>query len=655
MVETGRKETVKDIFGDGFYLQRIGRVVYLYAKDGGRLATCSLKSVAGRDFKKKLKETTGLSDEVIDKTVADFQFKQQTKQSSRAHFDDHKEEKISFDDETIEKAWQLVRDPLFFWKLGKVFEHGFIVSKIDKTRFVLGEERNKRLVGPILIGASKLNMASIMKLLGDPGTAKDTMLRMWLDILPIKSVERSYFTAAALRYSQSMKNADLLYIPDSPELRGEMGRHLRFMRSDDGGLISEYATKDNETGEMTTKLVELPIKAVATTSNSITGDPALESGMWTLGTNGSKTLTDEVKREKLKLRAGNKTVFPLDELKVWKCAFHILLTEEVPDSLPRLPFAECLFEMLESERSSSRRDPDKLCDLISLIAWLRRFQKKPEKRGEADFVDLYTAFQIGLDAITQTMSDLDEKETLVFEAVKKGPVEEGGINVTIRYVTNKTKIPYGSTRRYLERLVDKGVLNKDKEGNRNVYSVLEEKKDKKLFINEMNRYSNPKQLTERILDVVKKSSTLHGGRTLLFFDPLDGDKVTVSLKWEDEEVKYIVETEPLANYKKNDALYPLGELKSSERGKETLSDSEKKLKNLSIGEMDRKNKPKKILPQQMRNGKASKTENIIEESFSETKPRTCPICGKDMPLSQLSNIDGRPACKSCAKKLEVSH
>jgi len=88
-------------------------------------------------------------------------------------------------------------------------------------------------------------------------------------------------TAASLRYSDEMKNAELIYIPDSPELRGEMGRHMRFMRADDGGLISEYATRDNETGEMTTKTVRLPVKGVATTSNAITGDTALESGMWT--------------------------------------------------------------------------------------------------------------------------------------------------------------------------------------------------------------------------------------------------------------------------------------------------------------------------------------------------------------------------------------
>lgn len=40
--------------------------------------------------------------------------------------------------------------------------------------------------------------------------------------------------------------------------------------------------------------------------------------------------------------------------------------------------------------------------------------------------------------------------------------------------------------------------------------------------------------------------------------------------------------------------------------------------------------------------------------YFDANPRTCPVCGNDMPVSQLSSIDGKPTCKSCAKKLEIS-
>jgi len=44
---------------------------------------------------------------------------------------------------------------------------------------------------------------------------------------------------------------------------------------------------------------------------------------------------------------------------------------------------------------------------------------------------------------------------------------------------------------------------------------------------------------------------------------------------------------------------------------------------------------------------------VCFDCYFDAKRQTCPICGNDMPLSQLSNIDGQPACKSCAKKLEA--
>ena len=490
------------------------------------------------------------------------------------------DENADFNENIVEKAWNLLRDPAFFYKLGKVFEQGFLVPRINKPRFIIGEERNKRLLGPLLIGASKLNMTSIIKLLGDPGTVKDTMLRMWLKLLPIKSIERSYITAASLRYSEEMKNAELIYIPDSPELRGEMGRHMRFMRADDGGLISEYATRNNETGEMTTKIARLPVKGVATTSNAITGDTALESGMWTLRTNGSDTLTRQVKEAKLKFRAGNRRLFPQQELEGWKCAFNLLLNNDLPQHLPKIPFAESLIPLLESERSESRRDPDKFCDLISLIAWIRRFQKSSDSRDEADILDLYFALQIGLDAITQTISELNEREQRIFMAVKKAGMTE----VTCKYVANETRISYKTCYRYLEKLIEKGFLLKDKERGRNVYSVFSEKTPKELIITQGRNFEKPELLMKFILNSLQGFSLSHQDTdTTSFIDPITGEKVNVTIG-EDEEAVITVEntTHP----------YPYEKVRSSERNKETPLVTEKEPKQLLPSGMIRDTKAK---------------------------------------------------------------
>jgi predicted transcriptional regulator len=537
-----------------------------------------------------------------------------------------------FDEATLSKARTLLADPEFFYKLGSVFEKGFIVPKINKPRFVVGEERNTRLLGPLLVGASKLGMTSIIKVLGEPGTAKDTLLRMWLELLPVKSVERSYMTAASLRYSPDMQNADLLYIPDTPELQGEMGRQLRFMRSDDGGLISEYAVRDTETGEMTTKVVTLPIKGLATTSNAITGDAALESGMWTLTTNPSPELTKEVKKAKLKLRAGERSLISDDELNLWQAVFKILVEEEQQE-IPIVPFANQLFDLLESERSESRRDPDKLCDLISLIAWMRRFQKVPEKRGEADLVDLYVALQLGLDAITQTISELSPREQQIFDAMK------GTVAVTCRDIADETKVPYKTCYNYLEKLVDKGYLNQDKDKNRNIYTILSTAKPKSFLFSVRRDAESPEQLVKVVLDTIRNSRTEQhlGEDTYTFVDPLKGYRITVRQKEEQDEVT--IDTQ--------EHVYPSptpAQWGSSEPSKESISDSE--------------NKPNSFLLTENR------TKNSLEDVVSNTKELvrlttdfgigTCALCGfKGRMDWQATHHDGSWGllCADCGCKL----
>jgi len=549
-----------------YCLKKRGKKAFLFNDAGETVLSCNLDSVDGSQFKKKLREIAGLEEAEVNRSTASFMFALQSIKKSRdGHGEPEKPKQEDFDEETKSKAKALLCDPAFFYKLGKVFERGFVVSKLRKPRFIIGEERNKRLLGPLLIGASKLGMTSITKLLGDPATAKDTMLRMWLDLLPIKSVERSYFTAAGLRYSQQMKDADLLYIPDTPELRGEMGRQMRFMRADDGGLISEYATRDAETGEMVTKISRLSVKAVATTSNAITGDTALESGMWTLRTNGTEDLTKEVKKEKLTLRAGKRWLFSEDELKVWRCAFKILVSEELPDALPDVPFAEQLIALLESGRSESRRDPDKLCDLISLIAWVRRFGKSKDERDKADLTDLYFALQIGFDAITQTISELDEKEQRIFQAV------ENGEYASCRQVADETKIPYKTCYRYLDKLIEKGFVNKDKERGKNFYSILSEKTPKMFLISEGRNVEKPKELMEYVLNSVEGFSLSHEGTRIVLIDPITGDEVTVNTK-EGEEPSITIENKEYS--------YPYEKVRSPKRSENHLSETEKKPKTL---------------------------------------------------------------------------
>lgn len=549
-------------------------------------------------------------------------------------------ENVAFSEDVTERSWALLRDPAFFYKLGKVFDHGFVIPKINKPRFVIGEERNKRVIGPLLIGASKHGQTSLIKLLGESGTAKDTIFRMWLKILPTKSIERSYMTAAAIRYSPDMRQAEVLYIPDTPYLKGEVGRQLRFMRADDGGLISEYATKDSGTGEMTTKVVILPMKCVVTTSNYVTGDTALESGMWTLRTNASTALTNAVKKEKLKLRAGKRPLFPDDELQVWMCAFKLLLEEENQE-LPTIPYAQGLISLLESERSESRRDPDKLCDLISQIGWMRRFQKDPEDRKQSDIADLYFALQIGLDAITTTIGELDPKERLIFNAVRNYA------NVTCRGVANDTGIPYKTCYRYLEKLVTKGFLLKEKEKGNNVYSSFSGKEVKESLFERGSGGSKPEDLVKVVMGCVEGFSLSHQGSDIIFslIDPLSGDEVTV--KQNSNTIKTIVkDCEYEYPYQKT-LLYTREKVRKVKPSPSTLS--------------KRETDAKTTLPDLMRNDvepfQSFKVEEIanVQKLTYNVEDEHCQGCTFQGQMhSSLTLKDGTEGflCKKCASRLK---
>lgn len=510
--------------------------------------------------------------DVLDQTIRKMQqaVGELRKRQEKKERIDGNNENEDFDEETRVKARALLRDPAFFYKLGKVLEWGFVVPKLDKPRFVIGEERNKRLLGPLMIGAAR-RLTTIVKVKGGIGTAKDSMIRLWWELLKkcLRCIERSYMTAASMRYSTELQEADLLYLPDTPNIKGESGRHLRFMRADDGGLMSEYAHMDRETGEMVTKSVCVPVKGVVTSSNAVTGDPALESGMWILETDSSEELTRKVKKEKLKLRAGKRKLFPEEELEVWKCAFHILLSD-TDDPLPSIPYATSLLPILDSSRSASRRDPDKLCDLISLIAWMRRYQKPTEKRGEADLVDLFFALQLGLDAITQTISEFNPKEQQIYTAVRKAIEEQA----TVRYVADETGIPYKTCYRYLEKLVKEGFLNKGKQGIKNVYSVLKGEEPSKLIFAKGRSLESPVQLMEFILNRIQNfSPDIEGGETytppekMNIIDPISAGMITVTRQSDSYKIQIT---------EKGVRLDPPYQMRSSQLGEETLSEEEKK-------------------------------------------------------------------------------
>jgi len=215
---------------------------------------------------------------------------------------DGEERDRGFSNERLERAREILRDPAYMYRFGEVFEQGTYVPDIPKPRFVIGEQRTKRLVSHTVTAGAKKGTTRIIRLLGGIGTGKDCLCRITVKLLrpAIKIIERTYMSAAVQRYSDDLQNCDVLYIPDMGGMQGESGRQMRFNRADDPGLKSEYIMKDETTGEMAGKLEVSPGKAILTTTNVIRFDRAAESGAITFLANESPELTKQVQEEQLK-------------------------------------------------------------------------------------------------------------------------------------------------------------------------------------------------------------------------------------------------------------------------------------------------------------------------------------------------------------------
>ncbi len=446
------------------------------------------------------------------------------------------------------EAKELLKSPDFFYKLGKIFSYGFVLPELNKPRFILGEEANKRLL-PILLMAVKRGYVTLIQVVGEPGTGKDSMVRMSLFLLKkaVKCIERGYFTPAAMRYSEELKEADILYIPDIDLVVGEMERQFRLMRTSDGGIISEYAYMNPKTKQMETAVVKMPVKGIITTTNVRRISSALKSGMWRIELSSDPKFTEEVIEVWLKHLEGKKDVLPHDakELKVWQEAFRIIATVDVD---PIIPYATELKDLIPSERSESRRYPLKLGGLIKQIAICRYFQKPESLRDRADLVDLAIALRLGYNALEHSIFELTKQERYILQVVLD-LCSENGEGVTVNQVFDVVGEKLGYSRRTiygkLEDLVDKGYLIKEGRGGRrgNIYrpayklvsefpSNLQKEKEKFAFGCNAN-LDDVSGVIQYIKGLIRKFANLHrdiskvremaGGE---YVDPITGEKVS---------------------------------------------------------------------------------------------------------------------------------
>ncbi|MCK4823106.1 hypothetical protein KA005_45520, partial [bacterium] len=273
-----------------------------------------------------------------------------------------------YSEETKQKANELIRDPTIFYKFGEALSKGFYLPDINRIRYIIGEEDKKRHLG-INIGTSPF-MDTINIAFGEIATVKDTMAKMIFRLTGVRVMDRGYLTAAGLRYSKDREEADVLYLPEA-DLKGEKGRQMRLMRSDDGGFEIEYAYKDKDSGLMETEKLKVDAKSIVITTNDVTFDEAFQSGAWLFQTDDSEALTKKVIPEKLGDYEERRKTLSEEDIKTWNCAFDMLArSDDIPEFV-KIPYAKKLNDLFDTKRSASRRGQDKICELIQKIAILR--------------------------------------------------------------------------------------------------------------------------------------------------------------------------------------------------------------------------------------------------------------------------------------------
>ncbi|MBA7485040.1 hypothetical protein ES707_20574 [subsurface metagenome] len=302
-----------------------------------------------------------------------------------------------------------------------------------------------------------------------------------------------------------------------------------------------------------------------------------------------------------------------------------LKTEDIDVIIPFL----ALHEPFPKDISRDMRDFSHFTQFLKSFTILHLFQRPVLIMGEKKYViannyDVLCCYQIFKELIESTRTGTEKRILNFYRDFIMGNVKLYVSSLTTAFnIKNKVPISDFTIRKWLNRLNEIGYVEKredDEDKRKNIYIPLVEKPQEK----PANVCDYEKKI--ELLSILEKGFKLWLNEYLL----TNSGNVKKNVCSEDE-----VQSIELPDYILLDE-------------KKALSFEESVFKYLDKPKLsqDSENKPKNIYVPE----KQVKANN----SYFDSKPRTCPVCGGDMPLSQLSNINGKPACKSCAKKLEIS-
>lgn len=350
--------------------------------------------------------------------------------------------RIEPSNEDLEEAKHLLSDPSLLYSIKNILD-------VELT----GEVENKLLC--FLLGLSSKrppDEKQFVMIKGSPSGGKSALGRVTTS--PFKTKEIGRFSARAIEYSD-LSQYDILYLK---ELFGEENTRIRFLSADDGGYIAEVTVKDKETDRFTTEEHRIPPITIFTTTAKVDVDQQFEQRSWITNVNETEGQTEAIwnfkasKEEVKVLRTIGKEP-PRSRLPVLAAIVKLLEPCDIV-----VPYARVLTNLLNKTDLRSRRDYDKILELVKLSAFLHQKQRpKINETTLATLQDLYMSLKISLDSFVRTKSGLEKR---VLEAIPA--IRELGDSFTAKDFNEKLPMSRSYAYQILKVLDERGFLTYDK-------------------------------------------------------------------------------------------------------------------------------------------------------------------------------------------------
>lgn len=395
-----------------------------------------------------------------------------------------------------ELGLSLLRDPQLFER---------IVDDMSSLGYV-GEDLNKQLVY-LAASSRKLDDPISVLILSQSAAGKSYLVETVRRLMPEEEVVAvTSLSDQALNYIDDLTHKFLIL---GEAVHGEVVEHqIREMLS--GKELSRLVTiKDPETGKMQSRVVRTPVivsSVMSGTNHTI--NPENASRYFVVNADESRQQTERIheqQRQKYSLdhlamaRGAAETI-----VRTHQAAQRLLCKRQIVNEFaPLIGFPTALMR--------SRRDHDRFLDLIACVAFVRQYQKKPQKAGNIEYIrcdleDYRVAYRIMLEGVlASTMRELPAGAQLLYEELRKlarseakrQRVETTEVALTQRQIREYTGLTHTWVRMNLRQLVEYEYLSV-RGGNERSKGFYRLKEDVNLTATDLSMIPSPEAMAERI-------------------------------------------------------------------------------------------------------------------------------------------------------------